>query len=102
MAMSSCFVSTCMDEQRLYRIIDYILNSADSQELDVIRAALRRREEHEGGQGMRIAPQSLGGNIRNMATDMAAQVSDQIGVNKDQIRKSVRGFVQELIEKEPA
>ena len=100
MATSSCFVSTCMDEQRLYRIIDFILNNAESQELDVIRAALRRREEHEGGQGLRIAPQSLAGNIRNMATDMAAQVSGQIGVNKDQIRKSVRGFVQELIERE--
>jgi len=89
-----------MDEQRLYRIVDFILNLAESQELDVIRAAIRRREEDQGGQGMRMAPQTLSGNIRNMAQDMAAQVKGQIGVSKDQIRDTVRQFVQELIEKE--
>lgn len=89
-----------MDEQRLYRIIDFILNQAEPRELDVIRAALRRREEDQVGPEMGAGPQSLSGNIGKMAQDMAAQVRDQIGASKDQIRDTVRQFVRELIKKE--
>ena len=89
-----------MDEKRLYRIVDFILNQADPQELDVVRAALRRREEGQGEQGTGRGPYTFAGKINDMARGMASQVSNQVGANSDQVRKMVLQFVQELIEKE--
>lgn len=87
-----------MDERRLYQIIDFILNHAQPHELDVIRAALRRREggdPSDDGTGA-----TFGQNIGKMAQDMASQVSEQIGASKEQIQNTVRGFVREMIERE--
>ena len=59
--------STPVDDRKLYQIIDFILNHAESHELDVIRAALRRREGGDPtgggttlGQMMRISAGSYG------------------------------------------
>lgn len=35
---------TQVDERKLYQLLNFILNDAESHELDVIRAALRKRE----------------------------------------------------------
>jgi hypothetical protein len=85
-----------VDEKRLYHIIDFILNHAESSELEVIRAALRKRE---GGGPVEDAT-SFGKNIGKMANDMAAKVSEQVGVSQEQIRNTVRGFVRDMIRRE--
>ena len=55
-----------MDERKLYQLIDFILNEADSGELDVIRAALRKRE----GKGVSGEGADLGQRIGRMAKEM--------------------------------
>ena len=87
-----------MDESKLYRIIDYILNHAQVHELDVIRAALRKREggdPSEDGSGA-----TFGQNIGKMASDMASKVNEQVGVSEEQIRNTVRGFVSDMLARE--
>jgi hypothetical protein len=87
-----------MDEQKLYNIIDFILNRAENSELEVIRAALRKREggdPSDDGSGA-----TFGQNIGKMASDMAAQVSGQVGASEEQIRNTVRGFVKDMIQRE--
>lgn len=87
---------TQVDERKLYQIIDFILNHAESHELDVIRAALRRREGGDPVEG----GASFGQEIGKMANDMAAKVRDQVGASESQIRDTVRGFVRDMIERE--
>jgi len=85
-----------MDERKLYQLVDFILNEADSGELDVIRAALRKRE----GKGVAGEGADLGQRIGRMARDMAEQVSGQVGVSQAKIRETVRGFVKDMISRE--
>ena len=85
-----------MDERRLYQIVNFILNEADSGELDVIRAALRRRE----GRGVSQGGEDLGQRVGRMAREMSEQVSGQVGVSQAQIRRTVRGFVKDMINRE--
>ncbi len=85
-----------MDERRLYQIVNFILNEADSGELDVIRAALRRRE----GRGASEGGEDLGQRVGRMAKEMAEQVSGEVGVSQEQIRRTVRGFVKDMINRE--
>jgi len=85
-----------VDERKLYQIVDFILNSAESSELEVIRSALRRREGGDPSE----EETTFGQKIGNMAKEMSEQVSGQIGVSEDQIRKTIRGFVTDMIRRE--
>jgi len=85
-----------MDEKKLYQIIDFILNDADSGEIDVIRAALRKRE----GRGMSDGNADIGQRIGRMAKQMAEKVGGQVGVSEQKIRQTVRGFVKDMIARE--
>ena len=90
--------ASALDEKKLYQIIDFILNHAEIHELDVIRAALRKREggdPSEDGSGA-----TFGQNISKMASDMASQVRDQVGVSEEQVRNTVRGFVSDMLSRE--
>lgn len=87
-----------MDERTLYNIVDIILNQAEPHELEVIRAALRRRESgniSDDGSGA-----TLGQNIGRMATDMASKVSQQVGASEESVRNTVRSFVRDMIHRE--
>ena len=83
-----------MDEVRLYDLIDFILNSADEQELDVIRSAIRRRENDTAGSG------PMGLNIGKMAKESAAHINEQLGTSQTKIREMIKGFVKEQIKRE--
>lgn len=85
-----------MDDRKLYQIVDFILNKAESSELEVIRSALRKRE---GGDPSEEGV-TFGQKIGNMAREMSENVSGQIGVSEDQIRKTIRGFVTDMIRRE--
>ncbi|MBN1687429.1 MAG: hypothetical protein JW852_12285 [Spirochaetales bacterium] len=85
-----------MDERKLYQLLNFILNDAESHELDVIRAALRKRE----GKGLAGDSPDFGKNIRRMAREMGEKVSGQIGASEEQIRKTVRSFVRDMIRRE--
>ena len=90
-----------MDEVKLYELVDFILNRADSQELDVIRAALRRRESPAESRGAGFKPDSpMGIDIDLMARNAASSVNEQLGTSQKQIRDMVTGFVRDMIQKE--
>jgi hypothetical protein len=83
-----------MDEVRLYDLIDFILNSADEQELEVIRSAIRRRENDTSTDG------PMGLNIGKMAKESATHISEQLGTSQTKIREIIQGFVKEQIKRE--
>jgi hypothetical protein len=78
----------------LYDVVDFILNQATENELEVIQAALKRRVE--GGE----AKGAAGINPARMARLTAAKIKKQVGFSLDQIRQTVRGFVTEIIRKD--
>ena len=77
-----------------YDVIDFILNTASESDLDVIRAALRRREEPGGSTG------ALGVDVGRLARESAAQIGEQLGGSVDQIRSTVRDYVRDMIAKQ--
>ena len=81
------------DREALYQILDYILNTATSDELAVIAEALKRRASER---------RSLGGiDPRGMAESMARNVKEQLGKLGD-IGEIARKMVTDMIrEKEP-
>ncbi|MEW5817574.1 MAG: hypothetical protein AB1798_19515 [Spirochaetota bacterium] len=81
-----------MDEERLYEVIDFILNQASDSEIEVIVAALKRRLKDT-----LIGDGEL--NPGKMARTMASSVGRQVHATSDQIRKMVKDFVAELIKK---
>jgi hypothetical protein len=85
-----------VDDRKLYQIIDFILNKAESPELEVIRSALRKRE---GGDPSEEGT-TFGQKIGKMSRDMSQSVSGQVGVSEDQIRSTIRGFVTDMIRRE--
>ncbi len=78
----------------LYDVVDFILNQATENDLEVIQAALKRRVE--GGE----AKGAAGINPARMARLTAAKIKKQVGFSLDQIRQTVRGFVTEIIRKD--
>ena len=80
-----------MDKVRLYRILEYILNDADADELAAIREALKRREKQRGFGGV---------DIKNVASETAGMIEGQIGGGIDSIRNMIRNFAVEMIRKE--
>ena len=82
------------DESDLYEVVDFILNKADEGAIEVIRSALRRREEHGGSSG------AMGVDVRKLAHETAQGVSDQIGLSTGRIRTMVRDFVREMLQKQ--
>lgn len=80
-------------DRDLYRAVDYILNRANAKDLEVIKAALERRERDSG---RRISA----GNIRGMAREVAGAVSgrlDSIGDVKEMTLRYVREMVRRVL-----
>ncbi len=78
----------------LYDVVDFILNHASTDELEVVRSALKRRVE--GDESGRIA----GINPSRLARKIATDIQKQIGGSIEQIRETVRGYVAEIIRKD--
>lgn len=89
-----------VSEEKLYRVLEYILNDADTGELDVIRAALRRREDDTAGSdgpGLGGKKGAMGVDVGSLAKESAQAIQDQLGVSRDQIRRMVQGHVRDII-----
>lgn len=89
-----------MDRLELYDVLNFILNYADSGELEAVRAALRRREGDlpegagAGGRGPR------GIDLRKTAKQTADRIEDQLGASKQQLRGMVHDMVRQMISRE--
>ena len=80
-------------EEPLYSVIEFILNRASSEELEVIAEAVKRRQQPGKGLG--------GINPRGMAERVAGKVKEQLGGMLD-VRSISRQIVTDLIrQKEP-
>lgn len=79
------------DRDRLYEILDFILNKADSSELEAVRKALERRLGGGGGRNY------LGIDPRGMAEETAKTVAGQMTWSSDYVRSMVRGFAADII-----
>ncbi len=83
-----------MPGDRLYEAIEFILNEASEDELEVVRAALKRRIEGSDARG------PMGLNPARLARETAASVQRQLGGSRGSIREMVRRFAVEIIRKE--
>jgi hypothetical protein len=82
-----------MKGDSLYDVVDFILNQASENDLEVIRAALKRRIEGSDMAGpMGVSPLRL-------ARESAAKVRRQVGVSVERIRETVKQFAAEIIRK---
>ena len=81
-----------MDE-KLYLVLDYILNHAADREIEVILKAVKKRYERDESSG------GMGLNSAAMARDTAQRINDQIGISRDQIRGTVRNLAADIIKK---
>jgi hypothetical protein len=83
-----------MKGDSLYDVVDFILNQASENDLEVIRAALKRRIEGSDMSGpMGVSPVRL-------ARESAAKVRKQMGASIGQIREMVKQFAAEIIRKD--
>ena len=82
-----------MNRDRLYEILDFILNEADRSELDAVRMALERRLGGSAAKG------HLGIDPRGMAEETARSVADQVAWSADYVRSMVRDFAGDIIRK---
>ena len=83
-----------MRGDRLYDVVEFVLNEATEDELEVVRAALKRRIEGTDARGpMGLSPSRL-------AQQTAASVQKQLGGSLGSIREMVRRFAGEIIRKE--
>jgi hypothetical protein len=85
---------TDMKGDFLYDIVDFILNHANENELEVMRAALKRRVE--GGEGGEIAAM----NPSRIARQTAASIRKQVDISLERVRGMVWDFVREIVQKE--
>jgi hypothetical protein len=86
-----------MQREELYKLVDTILNRADRDDLEVIRAALKRRDEeaeaHKGYGGMEISPKQL-------AEGSARSIAEQMSYSRDTLRNMIKNFAVDIIRKE--
>lgn len=83
-----------MKDDRLYDVVDYILNRATEAELEVVRAALKRRIEGGDVRG------AMGLNPERLAHEAASSIEKQLGGSIDQMRGMVRKFAGDVIRRE--
>jgi len=76
-------------DDTLYAVLDYILNRADDQEIEVILKAVKRRYSKPST--------GLGLDAKGMAHEMAGQINQQVGISRDQIRDTVRNLSANII-----
>jgi len=83
-----------MRGDRLYDVIEFVLNEATEDELEVVRSALKRRIEGTTARG------PMGIDPARLARQTAASVQKQLGGSLGNIRDMVRRFAIEVIRKE--
>jgi hypothetical protein len=76
-------------EEKLFEILDFILNQATEKEIIAIKAALSRRETKS------VSPS--GKSLNDMVTNMASSMNERLKVPIDGIRNSVKDMVIRII-----
>ncbi|RKX75681.1 MAG: hypothetical protein DRP87_13975 [Spirochaetes bacterium] len=79
--------------ERLYEIVDFILNEATYGELEVVTAALKKRLRDSDKTPMGVNPEKI-------AREMASRINQQVGFSVDQIRETVKSLVKDIIKRE--
>ena len=82
-----------MNNEKVYEIVDFILNKATDPEVEVIISAIKRRLDDSAHGLDKMNPEK-------MASQLGRQINDQVGASVDQIRGMVRHFVAEKIKQE--
>ncbi|ORC31822.1 hypothetical protein B4O97_16885 [Marispirochaeta aestuarii] len=77
-----------MDKIRIYPILEYILNEADTDDLAAIREALKRREKQQAFGGV---------NIQNVARQTGRSIEEQVGASVESIRDMIRNYAVQII-----
>ena len=80
-------------DDRLYMVVDYILNHAQDQDVEVILKAVKKRYEDRERKG------AMGLKPGQMAREMAGQISQQMGFSREMIRKTVQDLARQTIMK---
>ena len=84
-----------MDRDQLYKLVDLILNHATEDELEVLQAAIDRRNgDEEGAQGSGGAFQF---SPKKMAEESAHSIADQVSYSQDTIRNMIKNFAVDII-----
>jgi len=84
--------------EELYNVVDYILNKARGDELEVIREALKRREqESKSPLAEGAKPGDVNLNPNAMAKQMSDSIQNQIGGSVEQIRSIVRNYARNIL-----
>ena len=79
-----------MDE-KLYMVVDYILNQAQDQDVEVILKAVKKRYEDRESRG------AMGLKPGRMAREAAGQIDRQMGFSREMIRDTVRDLAKRTI-----
>jgi len=83
-----------MEREELYKIVDAILNQATNDDVEVIEAALKRREgDEEKSKFLNVSPKKL-------ADTVAHSIADQISYSRDTLRDMIRNYAVDIIRKE--
>jgi hypothetical protein len=83
-----------VSRKELETILDYILNTSDAAEFEVIRKACERRSRDIS------AFASLGGKgPGTMAKDMAGELQKTFGATMESVRATVKGFIEDIVRK---
>ncbi len=86
------------EEQAIVAVVDYILNKADAKQLEVISAAVERKEEELSrgiGGGAMQGLSSI--NPENMAKQMSSSINKSVNMSLDGIRETIRNFATDII-----
>ncbi len=78
-------------QDRLYKIVEFILNIAEAEELEVIQAALHKRLT-DPGRGRHI-----GVNPGRIASESASRISEQVEMSKNTISEMAANFAANII-----
>ena len=80
-------------DDKLYMIVDYILNQAQDRDVEVILKAVKKRYDDINGPG------AMGLKPGQMARQTAEMVSSQVGISRDIVRDTVRNMARDIIVK---
>ncbi len=76
---------------KLYLLVDYILNHAEDRDIDVILKAVKKRYDDRENSG------AMGINPGRMAGEMASQVNSQMGFSREMVRDTVKNMARGII-----
>lgn len=76
-------------------MLDYILNKADKAEFDVIAKACQRRAKD-----LSVFAGTGGEGPNAIARRMAGELQQDVGATMENVRRTTRGFIEQMIRKE--